>query len=87
MSRDLGPPGSRQLLQLQLFFQIFEILDPPFYFIFPGSVWIHELCFVLTFAIVWIVLRSTIFMLFEKLLCLQILWVVEFKVQYENVVL
>ena len=35
----------RVLLQLQLFSQIFEILDPPFYFILPGSVWIPELCF------------------------------------------
>ena len=75
------------LLQVQLFSQIFEILAPPFYFILLVSVWIHELCFVFPSATVWIVLRSTIFMLFEKLLCLQMLWVVEFKILSENVVL
>ena len=36
---------------------------------------------------VWIVSRSIVFMLFKKLLCLQMLWVMEFKVQFENVVL
>ena len=41
----LGSPSSRQLVQLQLFSQIFEILDPPFNFILPKIVWIHELCF------------------------------------------
>ena len=33
------------VLQLQLFSQIFQILDPPFDFILPGIVWIPELCF------------------------------------------
>ena len=32
LSRGLGSPSSRQLLQLQLFSQIFEISDPPFLF-------------------------------------------------------
>ena len=44
-SRDLGSPGSRQLLQLQLFPNFFNILDPPFNFIFPRIVWIAELYF------------------------------------------
>ena len=44
MSRDLCSPGSRQLLQLQLFSQIFQILDPPFDFILPGIVWFPEIC-------------------------------------------
>ena len=43
--------------------------------------------FFFPFSTVWIVLRSTVFMLFEKLLCLQMVWVMEFKVQFENVVL
>ena len=44
MSKDLGSPGSRQLLQLQHFPKFFKILDPPFNFILPRSVWIPELC-------------------------------------------
>ena len=57
------------LLQLQLFSQIFWNFGPSFfYFILPGSVWIHELCFVLPSATVWIEVRSIAFMLFGKLL-------------------
>ena len=36
--RDLCSPGSRQLLQVQPFSQIFQILNPPFDFIWPGIV-------------------------------------------------
>ena len=36
-SRDLGSPGSLQLLQLQLFPKIFKILDPPFKF-YPACI-------------------------------------------------
>ena len=67
LSRDLGSPNSRQLLQLQLFSQIFKILDPPFglycliLFGFMNSV-----CFLT--AASWIVLRTTIFVLFGNLL-------------------
>ena len=42
-SRDLGSPGSRQLLQLQWFSKIFKILDPPCWF-FPSFIWFLELC-------------------------------------------
>ena len=45
LSRDLGSPASRQLLQLQRFPNFFKILDPLFNFILPGNVWIAELCF------------------------------------------
>ena len=87
LSIDLGSPGSRPLLQLQLFSNFFEILDPPFNFILPKFVWIHELCLFslcYKFGLFW----GQLFSCFsENCLCLQLLWVVEFKVLFENVVL
>ena len=43
LPRDLCSPGSRQLLQMQPFSQIFQILDP-LDFILPGIVWFPEIC-------------------------------------------
>ena len=67
MSRGLGSPGSRQLLQLQLFSQIFEILDPPVNFLpclesfgSMSSVFVFPLLQVCT------VLTLTLFMIFGK---------------------
>ena len=66
-STDLGSPDSHQLLQLQLFSQIFEILDPPFILyclILFG--FMNSICFLT--AASWIVLRTTIFVLFGNFL-------------------
>ena len=58
MSRDLGSPGSRQLLQLQFFPKFFKILDPPFKFYlsweFLVSWTLSFLCYKFGFSWVWI---------------------------------
>ena len=69
MSKDLGSPGSRQLLQLQLFPNFLKILDPPFDVILPRIVLIAELCFSLCdkFGLLDVEFRSAVFMIFGKL--------------------
>ena len=67
LSRDLGSPNSRQLLQLQLFSQIFKILDPPFsLYCLVLFGFMNYVCFLT--ATSWIILRTTIFVLFRNLL-------------------
>ena len=88
LSRDLCSPGSRQLLQLQLFPKFLKILDPPFNFILPRIVWITELCFCFPSATNLDCLKLKWGQLFscfsENCFCLPMLWTVEFKVDLKT---